>query len=825
MSGVLNMMIIPINIAEAIIEPFFNGGTSDQNEKRNTFVLDHYACSWHGGAVGRVEQMWDGVYAFVQGGTGGRRCLTMSRECALDVSGYDTFIAFVGIPPWVKLTVEITVDGVVTRVIDRAPGGETTCELEGGFTGERLSRIVASFALSEAPESTTFHLKWFGLANEADRSLMLSKKCRYTPEWPGFLADGSAPASPHIGIYFDEDGLERIRRMITSEPFAGVFGGIRKQATEDLAIIPEEQIGEVNPGGTDRYIRVRRRALKDLSAPAVRLAFVGLVDNNAAMSRLAARMALSLAFCETWDESTIGHLPGSIWHHRSFSQERAIKAAALVLDWAGNHLTAEAKRVIRDAIIMKGLPRLENDFRTIEYIRRMNQGIVFNAARIIGMLALIPVYPRYRAPLEEAERDLHEMIDAYVHADGGTLEGCGYWNYTFSSALPQLYLLARYHERPFAEYVPEAVRRTGDYPLAMLSAGGDGTNCLPVNDGHTAPVAAMLAAAFVRLLEHPTWRAYYARRLAADHLQPSFEHLIMHPVGFDREKAAKAPLARPRFIVLPDVGQVDSVRITDDGMLVHLHVLSGPVEPGHFHEDKGSFILEVGAEMMLIDRGICNYGHPMTMTLGKARMHNLLTPDSPIPVEQPNDVPGGSLIDAGEHAEAVWVATDNARAWAPGIFSRSIRRIVSPDPALLLIDDEVVLTEPRNMTFNLHTRKEVDIDIDGATIRGTGCQVGVEPVNWAPSDVRAAVDGIDEHLEDVTAIRLRAAKARSHRLITAIEVLPAEGAAKQARWEYRWDGRRIVGSRGESSFSYDTSGSQAAVFEIVSGSTAVRRKL
>ena len=147
----------------------------------------------------------------------------------------------------------------------------------------------------------------------------------------------------------------------------------------------------------------------------------------------------------------MGQMPGMPWHCRSFVEEVYCQGCALVLDWAGESLTPFGAEVVRDAIAMKGLPRIESDFKRSEYIRSMNQGIVFSAGRVLGAMALLPAYPRYRKLLEEAEGDLFEMIAAYVLPDGGTLEGPAYWNYTFSNALPTLWALARFRGKPFAD--------------------------------------------------------------------------------------------------------------------------------------------------------------------------------------------------------------------------------------------------------------------------------------------------------------------------------------------------------------------------------------
>ena len=817
------MMVIPINLAEAIIEPFFNGGTSDQHEVRNTFVIDHYDLEWQSDAVGKVTQMWDGVYAFVQGGATGKPCLTMRRTCSLDVSGYDTFIAFAGLPDWVSIAIDITVDGEQQRVVAPQSGGAKSMELEGFFTGTELSEISATFVLDRVPENTGFHLKWFGLSNSLAKKTMLAKKSGYTDEWPGLIESEPETATAEIGIYFGGEELTNIRKMIKTEPFRTVFAGIRDEAQQDLSIVPEKYIGETNPGGTDRYIRVRDREAPDLCQPAIRLAFVGLVESNPKMSRLAARMALSLTFCQTWDESTIGHLSGSIWHHRSFSQERAIKATSLVLDWAGSYLTTEAKRVIRDAIIMKGLPRLENDFRTIEYIRSMNQGIVFNAARIIGLLALLPVYPRYKARLIEAEKDLHEMIENYVKKDGGTLEGCGYWNYTFSNALPQCFLLARHRGTTLSEYATDTLRKTGDFPLSMLSVSGDGTSYLPINDAHSGRFAPMVAAAYTQISKQPAWKTYYARCLTPNRVQPNFEHLVMHPKDFDIA-ANKGSVTQSKFSVLAKTGHVDSVRVREGRDPIHFHYITGPVEAGHYHDDKGSFILEAGDEALLIDRGICDYGHPFTVMLKMARFHNVLTPDNPggLPIEQPNDVPGGHLTAAKTQDGVFWIAADNTRAWEPGIFERSVRRVVSPAGGLYVFDDEVSLTKGRSVTFNLHTKLAAAIENDAAIIRGTAWRVRIVPLNWQPTDATAKIDGIDEHLEDVTAIRFTSEVETKHRLFTAIEVYPELG---DYEWAYTVTGHHIGVKRSDEILELDSTIDNALSFVWNKASKTIRQTM
>ena len=152
-----------------------------------------------------------------------------------------------------------------------------------------------------------------------------------------------------------------------------------------------------------------------------------------------------------------------------------------------------------DAIIMKGLPRIESDFKRHEYIRGMNQGIVFSSGRIFALLACRHYFPRYESLILEAERDLNEMIADYIMPDGGSPEGPGYWNYTFSQSLPILYVLARFHGKPFRETLTPQLEKTGLHALTQLSITGDGTISIPVNDAHSGPYSPLLMGAFYAL--------------------------------------------------------------------------------------------------------------------------------------------------------------------------------------------------------------------------------------------------------------------------------------------------------------------------------------
>ncbi len=786
-----NMRIVAINEAEAIIEPFWDGGSSEHPTDKLS-LLGQYAVTLDPAARARVVQSWCAVEVVIDRAEPGRPVVAMERVCDLEVAEYDVFRVFTSFPSWVRMTVKAVIDGKDFLLIGGVPGRDTNDEFDGPFSGRRMTRIRLEFSVTENRPARVV-LMWLGLSHRAAQDRMEARKSPYTPDWPGALEATPRDLQPEIGIFFDADGLAALRGKIRLSPYREMFAALREGAVKLMDASPEADVGHFIPKPDRRWCRNRDMARKCTAHEMELLAFVGLVDGDLAMSTMAARMALSAAHCDTWCESLIGVFPGATWHHRSFTEEIYCRGCALVLDWAGACLTPYAKQLIRDAIVMKGLPRIESDFKRMEYIRHMNQGIVFSSGRIIGLLGLLPAHPRYAGLIAEAERDLHEMIDSYVHPDGGTLEGMGYWAYTFGSVMPLAYALARYHGKSLADYATPMLVKTGDYALAMLSTANDGATYLGVNDAHNdSYLPPALVAAYGRLSPRKEWKDLYAAMRRAGKLGGDMFHLVVAP---DEEWPGE-PLVRPRLDVLPDVGQASSIR--KDPALGHVlfHLCSGPTYGGHFHQDKGAFILEVEGETLACDRGVTNYDHPETGLIGIAARHNLLYPEHPdgILVYQPAQAFGGALIVAREEGGRACLASDNARAWEDGLFSVNLRRVASPRPDLYLIEDEITMAEAWAMSFRVNSVLPMRQAGNEVWIDGKKASLRIVPLNWVPVQVAIAAEGIDDHRRPVNLLRLVASAAKRHRLLTAVEVTPV---GSQAQWQLQAGEKPSVVRHGE----------------------------
>ncbi len=770
------MRVVPINEAEAIIEPYWDGGSSEHpGDKRS--LLDQYRVAIDPDARARVSQGWASVDVTIDRARQDRTAVTMTRTCDVDVRDYDIFRLFGAVPRSIRLKVTAVIDGNSRVLIDHC-GADATDEFDGILQGAHLTELELSFTPSEACPAK-MELRWLGLSNRAAQTRMEARKSPYTPDWPGALAPEPERLTPQSSILFDETELEALRTRVRQPPFRQVFEAMRREAEELLDAKPEADIGYLIPKPDGRWCRKRDIARKCTAQAMELLAFVGLVDNNAVMSRMAARMALSAAHCDTWCESIMGVFPGATWHHRSFAEEIYCRGCALVLDWAGAVITPHGQQIIRDAIIMKGLPRIESDFKRMEYIRHMNQGIVFSNGRIFGLLGVLPEYSRYASLIDEAERDLHEMIRNYVLPDGGTLEGMGYWNYTFSQVMPIIYALARRRGTSLQDYATEELRKTGDYALAMRSTIDKGDTYLAVNDAHNeSRIKLSVAAAYCLLSDRHEWKDLYAGLLESSSVESDIFGLIIAPPPDD----APGPLVAPRFDVLPESGQVSSVRRAPGLGHIHFHLCSGPTYGGHFHADKGAFILEAAGEALAVDRGVTFYDHPETGLMGTAARHNLLYPEAPDGrlTHQPGNAAGGKLTQAVDRNGCLFLASDNVAAWEDGVFLTNTRRVVSPAPELYLFCDEVELTADWAVSFRVNSHLCMRVADGAAWIEGKRARLRIVPINWTPTAINITAEGIDDHLRPVNLLRLATDPSTSHRLMTAIEVVPPNGGA---RWE------------------------------------------
>ncbi len=749
------MKLQRINHAEAIIEPFFDGSDSDRPVNRVS-ALTHYRIRSSDPIAVHAEQSWCGIDVVMDGGA--PAWIEMERDCDLDISDFN-LMRFADVRPLdVRQTLCLQVDGqwqTLTELPMKAPGTER----DFAITGRRLEKIRIRLEHDGTQDRRVMY-KWIGLSHAAREAEMLAQKSQYPTDWPDMLLPQGG-FTPTIGIYFDGEELEAIRKRVGEPLLKPLYQELVKEARSYLSWEPEKDIGECIPHPDGRWARARDMHMRDFHTPMQVLAFVGLVEKDAGMMRMAVRMALSAAHCHMWSEgSVMGMLDGTIWHHRAFTEQEYCQACALVLDWAGSWMTPHAQEVVLDAIIMKGLPRIESDFRRQEYIRSMNQGIVFSAGRVFALMACAHYYPRYRDQVLEAERDLYEMIDNYILPDGGTPEGPTYWNFTFHHAMPTLYVLSRFHGKPFRESLTDQLEKTGRHGLSQLSITGDGGRSIPVNDAGANHYQPLLMAAFYQLTGKEDYARLMALSLAADG-NHSMDMFIMAP---DRIPPVET-YVQEGYVALPDLGQVRIIRRDEKQGRVNLHFYTGLADVGHYHMDKGSFVLETEHETLIMERGNKTYGDPNEAIGHMPESHNLLFPEfSGVRARQKASREGACLVCSSYENGRFEALGDITRAWADERIVKDTRRIESDDPCKYLIEDELILTEDAPASFLLYTAFPCEAEGNAVVVHGKHATVRIEPENWI-------AEASCQQQGEIWRIALRSGAKKEHHLRTRITIL------------------------------------------------------
>ena len=746
---------IKINNAETIFEPFWDSGESYPEHHKYSRISSYEIKTDKNSSV---SVFWAGIRISIAA----NETVVLQKHCDLTVSGYDIFRMFAAISKDIEIKISCVCDGKELAVI-ACSGKGNAAEYDGKISGKKITAYTLRFTNhSDEKESAT--LSWLGLSNSEKQKQLESDNSGFDADWEGCFCEGKTKIEPVIGIFFDKDGLTAIREKVKKEPYSKIFADIKERAMTHINDEPEKYIGEFVPYVNPSFVRERDKAKPEYCKFMEDIAFVGLVENDMKMLKMACRMALSLCCCKNWCESIMGAFPGTTWHHRSFTEERIGVACMKVLDWAGSLLTWHGKNIIYDSVIMKALPRLDADIKTMDYIWYMNQGVFFAGGLVAILIGLAKRYPRYNERLLEAESDLIKIWENYVSDDGGSAEGPAYWMDSFRSMVISMYILARNRGKSLKEYIPDIIKKSEGYALCMLSDIDDGFSFLPINDTRGyGTYHSLIPAFFAQVSDNPIWQKMFEKQAQNSKLPYGAELIIIS--GDNKKSAEKAK--NPKFITLNTVGHT---MIKREG--VHLHITGGGlVTFGHSHSDKGSFILEADGVPIFIDCGVCDYSSPDTKRFSEPKMHNLLIPDI-AGAAQDLDKNGkiGEILCA-EYKNGVFrYETDLKTAWREGLFKKNKRSILSEDPCIFEITDDIEYETETASIFNLNTYGKISEAEWGFEVICGNITAKIIPKNWkiAKAVVTASEDG---RKNKVNNLMLYSQKSKSMRLVTEIEIV------------------------------------------------------
>ncbi len=745
------MNCIPINYAEAIIEPFWDSGESYPDHEKYS-RLNNYRITYTDGCLCTVGNSWTGNFVRIEKQPEGVYAVAMERECNIDVSGYDILRICVSMASNGRCRMSCRIDGTES-VVAEFDGRNQKYEFDGAIKGRTLESVKLEFMkLNDEPTSVT--LFWLGLANLRKQEEFRNAPSGFDTNWEGCFAD-EFEIEPTIGLYFDKDELIGLRKKMKEPQFAPIMDEMRRRAKESLSIVPEDYIGEFYTSGNVQVARCYEYGSIEFTHIMQDMAYVGIIDEDTELLKHACRIALSVCCNRSWEDNMMCTFPGSTWSRRSFVIAACAHSCSVVLDLAGSLLTWHGKNIIYNSLALKGLPRLEADFHMVEYIRHCNQGVDFSTGRIAALIALCSKYPRYEARLKEAQRDLFENLESYITEEGGCPEGPSYWTYTLSGSIPSMLMLSRHFGKTMKEIVPESIRRSENYAVACLT-DSENFEFIPYNDAHYhGRYNLSVIMLFALVGKNNIWKHMYQKFFTPEAIGKMLSvgcSLVLAPEFTDVGECEY-----PEFITINDVGQT-SVRFRDDKIgKVHLHMVSGVTYFAHAHQDKGSFVLEVNSKPIIIERGTGAYGSGLS--LGGAQYHNLICPltEDGTPFAQPRfgEGLGGKVIESKYENGVFTYETDLRDAWEKDVFKSCTRSAQMQSADILTLTDSFELAKDGKVMFLLNTHGAIECKSENEyTITDGDIVLTVTTDNWTGKCEGAGEFGVDDILDKVNRLCL-----------------------------------------------------------------------
>jgi hypothetical protein len=671
---------IPINMAEAIIEPFWSPGLSGLNQ----WTIDS------GGDHGlRVKQNWDVAYFEWASRPSQGPALSMSRDFNINCEGYNHLLVRLTAPQQSILRITAVTD-LGRRVFTSEPAIENTDEHSLDLQGAKhIKRIILEIeANADGPGAGWFN--WIGLQNTEQLAKYFTFWDYSEIRWDRHIKEANQISrfKPKYGIFLNADELAELRSQHRQAVNKNGQSQYSQQVKAARNFHPEKGIHEfVNSGGTKRsHGRIRDQFQPRLSGRP-ELAIAGLVLRDAEILRMAARYALSLAMSEHWDTGFMSRFPSDPWEDRAFRRSYTAEDISVILDLAGEAFTETGRTYLMRRLAEEGVGLINYVAWRHEYIFHCNQLAYFNTGRMYAYLVLEREWPRVKPYTDIAYLDAINNLENAIQPDGGTLEGPSYFNPIVRENYKVIKHYARSRSRKVTELIPKVLKRTADY--AAVVASTTEVDVIPICDGGSGFRSDTLKI-LTEFLPGSYWTTMYNKLLLRS----------------GRSQLEQKGSALPAYIALPDTGYIASTRSLGDH-LVKLFIMGHKSGADHTHEDKGSFVLEFAGQSFAMDLGICDYGDPIVSIYKHCQRHNMLVPVGTSERAGPQRPLPVSVKPTGYGDEKTFHARIDATPGWEKYYRKWIRSWDSASPDTLTIRDEYSLAQGNAVEFYWQTKLPV----------------------------------------------------------------------------------------------------------------------
>ncbi len=721
------MRLTPINSAEAIFAPFFD----PRLDEIVNWTADAPGADGHKLAAG-----WSFVTFYWQRPAADGLVLRLRRSFpAFDCSAYDRLLVCLNLPEDSVITLAAETDAGPRRRTGR-PCGATRHEEWLPLDGATRLLALTVEVRHPRPDAGSGWLLWFGLQHTGRLPFHLAQWAGYDERWDKYLQppEFEPTFTPTYGLMINGEELAAARQNFAA---SDVTRELRVLAEKARAVQPESLIGEHSNFWNFNVFRRERDMGKQLMLHGPFAAQAGVLWQDKALCRLAARYALSLVHCDHWEDVFFAHMRGANWDQRAFVQSLVTWDCAIILDLCGEWFTPLGRDLLLRRIATEAHGAMCHASWWWEYMYHTNQLCGITPGRLYGLLLLeatmpgklgdFPRPPSRVAPHTDiAWANLQDNLANALLPDGGYVEGPSYFAWVAQQTAVSALLYSRGRQQDLRQLVPAPLFRT-DRLAEMLLSTDDGQDMILTGDANFVFGEALAFLAWLMPQSH--WVTLYRKSLRRAGVAPMLAILQL-----DRDIPAQGPVYAP-FLEMADLGYMATVRRLGPE-LVKLFILGNKAGGDHQHEDKGSFVLECAGDSFAFDFGCVDYANPVASLLKHAQRHNMLTPWHATERPAPQNPIRVDVKPRGAGDATSFHATLDATAGWEGWFEKWVRTWDSPQPDTFIITDEWAVAKGEGVVFHWTTRLPLRLENGRIVIEGRRARAELT----FPADVEAQIE-------------------------------------------------------------------------------------
>jgi len=494
----------------------------------------------------------------------------------------------------------------------------------------------------------------------------------------------------HPRLIMLESDLERVRSMIKKYPLARRYSeDLRKSAERILNAKPVE------------YKIVGPRLLSQSRRCVSRVYTLGLAYRLSGEKRFAERAKKELMAAAAFPDWNPSHF---------LDTAEMCHAFAIGYDWLYDTLSPKDRRVIKEAIIEKGLKPAMNVYEKDGWWARSthNWNQVCNGGIGIGALAIADEEPELCGKiLSAAIRSIPRAMNSFA-PEGAWGEGPGYWNYASRYAV---YFFAALDSALGTDFGLSDMTGFPDAGLFRIYFCGPIGKTFNYADAGAGSGSAAQMFWMARRYDKPIY-AWHQRQCVR---RPDPLDLIW----FDPRGKGPAESGLPLSRLFKGTDVVFLRNTWEDKNAIFVGFKGGDNRVNHSHLDLGSFVLDALGQRWALDLGGDNYNLPGYFGSKRWTYYRLRTEGQNTLVlngKNQNPRAPAPIIGFGSSRNGGWAVADLTAAY-PDVKGKVWRGMALPRQSHVLIQDEIASEEPVEVLWAMHTEAKTELKGSSVVLR------------------------------------------------------------------------------------------------------------